>query len=84
MIAKMAKKAKRPTCIPQISEQLRKAILTCGQTRYRISQITGISEGTLSKFIHQQHGLSQEKIDLLGTYLGLRLVSDGQQTNNRK
>jgi plasmid maintenance system antidote protein VapI len=84
MIVKMAKKVKRIKRALPISEQLRKAILTCGQTRYRISQITGISEGTLSKFIHHQHGLSQEKIDLLGTYLGLRLESDGQQTNDRK
>ena len=84
MIADVPKKIRRVTSPTLISEQLRKAILTCGQTRYRISQITGISEGTLSKFIHLQHGLSQEKIDILGTYLGLRLVSDGPQTDDRK
>jgi predicted transcriptional regulator len=67
----MAKKPKRPATV---SDQLKDAILNCGQTRYRIAQETGITEATLSKFIHGHHGLSLETVDTLGKYLGLKLV----------
>lgn len=69
----MAKK-RRPA--KKISEQLRVAILHCGQTRYRIAQETGITEATLSKFIHGHHGLSQETVDVLCDFLRLRLVGE--------
>jgi plasmid maintenance system antidote protein VapI len=69
----MAKNTKK------LSEQLKSAILNCGQTRYRIAQKTGITEATLSKFIHGHHGLSQETVDVLGDYLNLRLVADSKQ-----
>jgi plasmid maintenance system antidote protein VapI len=72
----MARKTKK------LSEQLKSAILNCGQTRYRIAQETGITEATLSKFIHGHHGLSQETVDVLGEYLGLRLVSDSKRKDN--
>ena len=72
----MAKKTKRQT---KLSEQLKTAILNCGQTRYRIAQETGITEATLSKFIHGHHGLSQETVDVLGEYLNLRLAVDSQR-----
>lgn len=67
----MAKKPARPATV---SDQLKDAILNCGQTRYRIAQETGITEATLSKFIHGRHGLSLETVDTLGEYLGLQLV----------
>ena len=72
----MAKKKKRPT---KLSEQLKYAILNCGKTRYRIAQETDVTEATLSKFIHGHHGLSQETVDVLGQYLGLKLVSESKQ-----
>jgi len=71
----MAKK-KRPVKLPPLSEQLRAAILNCGQTRYRISKATGITEATLSKYVNGHHHLAQPTIDVLGEYLGLKLVSN--------
>lgn len=69
----MAKKPK-PKPPATLSDQLKDAILNCGQTRYRIAQETGVTEATLSKFVHGHHGLSLETVDVLGKYLGLRLV----------
>ena len=60
----------------KLSEQLTEAILKCGQTRYQIAKATGITEATLSKYVNGHHGLSQETVDILGEYLGLRLVVD--------
>ena len=69
----MANKKRHPK---KVSEQLKDAILNCGKTRYRIAQETGVTEATLSKYIHGHHGLSQETVDILAEFLGLRLVAD--------
>lgn len=65
----MAKK--RPATL---TDQLRKAIDDSGLTRYRISQETGISEATLSKFYLGQRGLSMEALNALGACLQLTLI----------
>ena len=59
-----------------ISDQLRRVILDCGQTRYAICKATGIGQDVLSRFIHGERGLSMEVLDTLGDYLGLRIVAD--------
>ena len=59
-----------------LTEQLRQAILNCGQTRYAICKATGIGQDVLSRFIHGERGLSMEVLDTLGEYLGLRIVTD--------
>lgn len=56
-----------------LTDQLRKAIDECGLTRYRISQETGISEATLSKFYLGQRGLSMEALNALGKCLQLTI-----------
>jgi len=58
-----------------LTEQLRQAILTCGETRYAISKATGVSQVTLSRFVHGQRGLSMEAMDALGQYLGLMVTA---------
>ena len=58
-----------------LTEQLRQAVLTCGETRYAISKATGVSQVTLSRFVHGERGLSMEAMDALGQYLGLELVA---------
>ena len=59
-----------------MTDQVREAIGDCGETRYRISQDTGIDESTLSKFYHGQRGMSLDSFDLLCQYLRLRVVMD--------
>jgi hypothetical protein len=61
---------------PPISDQLRQVVLDCGQTRYAICRATGIGQDVLSRFIHGERGLSMEVLDVLGDYLGLRIVAD--------
>lgn len=56
-----------------ISEQLLREIKTCGITRYRISQDTGIEESVLSRFVTGKRGLGMEAIDKLAVYFGLEL-----------
>ncbi|MCX7429242.1 MAG: hypothetical protein NTW96_26895 [Planctomycetia bacterium] len=65
---------------PKLSEQIRQAIETCGKTRYRISQDTGIDPATLCRFMGDKGGLSIPVLDTLGEYLGLRIVVDEPKT----
>lgn len=57
-----------------ILEQIRRAILASGQTRYRISQETGVGEPQLCKLMKGQAGLSVESLERLAEYLGLEIV----------
>lgn len=59
------------------SEQLRQLIETCGESRYRISQETGIHESQLSRFMHGTGRLTNETIDVLAEYLGVELAAKG-------
>lgn len=56
-----------------VTEQLRKAVEQCGETRYAISKATGIPESVLSRFVAGGKGLRSENIDLLCAYLRLEL-----------
>ena len=66
-----------------LSEQLRQAIVACGLSRYRISQLTGIDQATLSKFMSGDRGLSFNAIDRLGEALDLWLVAKPSARRNQ-
>jgi transcriptional regulator with XRE-family HTH domain len=55
-------------------DQVRVAILASGQTRYRISKATGISQARLSRLMASDRGLRIEALERLADYLGLEIV----------
>ena len=57
------------------TEQLRRAIRESEMSRYALWQATGVDQGTLSKFLSGQHGLSLDSVDKLVDVLGLTLTS---------
>lgn len=57
---------------PTFSDQLREAIDTCGKSRYRLAQETGVSQAQLCRFMAGQ-GLGMANIDSLCRHLGLEL-----------
>jgi hypothetical protein len=59
-----------------LTEQLRQAVLNCGQTRYVISKATGIGQDKLSRFVNGERGVSCEIMGALGKHLGLWIVAD--------
>ena len=59
----------------KFSDQIRKAVMESGVTRYAIFKATGIDQGTLSKFVHGQVGLSMDSLDALADMLGLKIVA---------
>lgn len=71
----MGKKRKKRR--PLVSDQLRTAIKTCGLSRYRIAQKTGIDDSTLARFMTGERGLSSKALDTLGKFLDLEVVMHG-------
>jgi len=57
-----------------ISEQLRRAVLRCGKSRYRISKETGIAASILSRFVNHGAGLSLANVDKLCKCIGAELI----------
>lgn len=57
-----------------VSHTLRRALESCGATRYAVSKATEIPESTLSRFVVGKKHLRGETIDRLCKYLGLALT----------
>jgi hypothetical protein len=57
-----------------VTDELRRMVEGCGQTRYAISKATGVPASVLSRFVASGRGLRSENIDRLCDYLGLVLV----------
>lgn len=60
--------------LTMIAETIRKHIKTCGKTRYRIAQDTGVDEATLCRIVAGK-ACSTETADILCEYFGLKLVA---------
>ena len=56
-----------------IEEQLRQAILNSGMSRYRLSQLTGVSSAVLSNFVNGHRSLTMTTASKLAKELGLSL-----------
>lgn len=61
-----------------IVEIIRKHIKTCGKTRYRISQDTGVDEATLCRIIAGK-ACSTETADILLNYFGLTITKKSKK-----
>ncbi|HEY8666972.1 MAG TPA: helix-turn-helix transcriptional regulator [Tepidisphaeraceae bacterium] len=54
------------------SDELRRAIEQCGMSRYRIAQLTGVQESTLSRFMAGRP-MATDTIDKIAALLGLHI-----------
>ena len=77
MAKKLATARKQQPALPLLSEQVREYLEKCGQSRYAVSQATGIAQSVLSRFMAGQTGLSGASLDVLGKYLRLEVVMHG-------
>ena len=65
-----------------MSDQLRTIIRASGMSRYAICKAIGLDQGTMSRFMSCQGGLSIEKLDALSKLLKLEVTS--KTTGSRK
>ena len=66
-----------------IVETIRKHIKTCGKTRYRISQDTGVDEATLCRIVAGK-ACSTETADILLKYFGLAIAKKSQKAKDKR
>lgn len=59
-----------------LSDELRQAVERSGLSRYSIWQQTGIDQGSMSKFMAGERGLTLESIDKLAELLRLHIVAE--------
>ena len=55
------------------TEQLRRVVRDCGETRYSLAKRMGIAQSTLTRFMNGDRGLSMEAIDRLFDALNLEI-----------
>ncbi len=63
----------------KLSDQIRRAVEGCGQTRYVIAKATGIDQSTLSRFVSGERGLPMNTLDRLADYLELSITMKSQR-----
>ena len=68
----------------KLSEQIRRAVDNCGETRYAISKATEIDQATLSRFISVERGLPMKTLDVLAEYLNLNITVGIRRSKTRK
>jgi hypothetical protein len=66
----------------KLSAVLRQAVKDSGQHVYDIASGAGLSYSNLMRFLSGDRPLTQAELDLLATYLGLRLVPVKEQINS--
>lgn len=59
-----------------ISEQIRQFLKSDPRTRYRLSKLSGVDAGQLSRFVRGTGKLGPDTVDALGRVLRLRVVQD--------
>ena len=67
-----------------IADQLRQAIERSGMSRYRVSQLSGISEAVLSRFATGQTDLTLSNTDKLCAALELKVVIESKPAKKTK
>lgn len=56
-----------------LEQHLRRAILECGRSRYRLAQETGVAEAVLSNFVNGNRSLTLRTAAKLAKALGMEL-----------
>jgi transcriptional regulator with XRE-family HTH domain len=57
-----------------ISEQVRRAILNCGTTRYALSKASGVSQGMLSRYVAGEREMTLRTLDRLAPFIGITVT----------
>ena len=66
-----------------IKEQLRRAILDAELSRYRLAQLTGVSQATLSLFVNGHCSMTMDNAAKIAAVLGMELTPARQTRKGR-
>ena len=65
---------KKPSRTKDIEEQLRHAILNCGMSRHKLSQLCGVATSQLCFFVNKERSLTMTSAAKVAKVLGLGLT----------
>jgi len=68
---------------PDIEAQLRQAVLDAGISRYQLADLSGVTEGQLSRFVRRERTLTLPAAAKVAVVLGLELRPAKQQQKGR-
>ena len=68
----------------KLSDQIRRAVRECGMSRYEIWKVTGIDQGTLSRFVAGKAGMTIDSLDRLADLLGLNITVRRRVRSSRR
>jgi hypothetical protein len=68
----------------KVSDQVRRIVETCGQTRYAIAKATEIDQSAMTRFMSGERGLSSAALDVLGEYLDLQVSMRGSRSKRKQ
>ncbi|MBX3408130.1 MAG: helix-turn-helix transcriptional regulator [Phycisphaeraceae bacterium] len=57
----------------KLTDTIRRAVESSGQTRYRIAKESGVSAGQLSRLVNSERGMTVDTLERLADHLGLRI-----------
>ena len=57
-----------------ITEEVTRAIETCGMTRYALAKESGVSQGELSRVVAGQRSMTLQTLDRLAPFIGVDIV----------
>ena len=64
----------------RLTAQIRSAILASGWSRYMLCKAIGLSQSTMSRFMHGTGGLSSEMLDRIADVLDLSITAGTPKT----
>jgi len=68
---------------PDIEAQLRQAVLDAGISRYQLADLSGVTEGQLSRFVRRERTLTLPAAAKVAVVLGLELRPAKRQQKGR-
>ena len=68
----------------QLLDQIKQAIESSGQSRYAISQATGIDQAVLSRLMNGKGAMGFDTLDRLTDFLGLEIIVRPKTTASKR
>ena len=68
----------------QLLDQIKQAIESSGQSRYAISQATGIDQAVLSRLMNGKGAMGFDTLERLTDFLGLEIIVGPKTTSSKR
>lgn len=67
-----------------LSDEVRRAVMECGMTRYEIAKRSGIAQSVLSRFVTRERTITLGTLDRLADVVGVEVIFRGATRKGRR